>query len=82
MSLYPLSFPVLLIAAACTPEGPLGLPESPECPDLVPLTSSILHTEHRDLLDESDRLVLLRGINAGGRSKFAPYSPFDYEEGH
>jgi len=72
----------LLIAAACTPEGPLGLPESPECPDLVPLTSSILHTEHRDLLDESDRLVLLRGINAGGRSKFAPYSPFDYEEGH
>src|SRR5687767_2441342 len=30
------------------------------------------------LRDQHDRRVVLRGVNAGGRSKFAPYSPFDY----
>jgi endoglycosylceramidase len=34
------------------------------------------------LRDALGRRVLLRGINAGGRSKLAPYAPFDFDEGH
>jgi endoglycosylceramidase len=33
------------------------------------------------LRDSLGRAVFLRGVNAGGRSKFAPYAPFDYAPG-
>src|SRR5580698_8522627 len=33
------------------------------------------------LLDGLGRVVFLRGVDAGGRSKFAPYVPFDYAAG-
>jgi len=33
-----------------------------------------------ELIDEHDRVVQLRGVNAGGRSKFAPYAPFEFED--
>jgi endoglycosylceramidase len=33
------------------------------------------------LRDGLGRIVFLRGINAGGRSKFAPFAPFDFSAG-
>ena len=33
------------------------------------------------LRDSLGRAVYLRGLNMGGRSKFAPFSPFDYQPG-
>jgi endoglycosylceramidase len=41
----------------------------------------VLRVEGTQVLDEMDRLVTWRGINTGGRSKYAPYSPFPWEEG-
>ena len=40
----------------------------------------VLRAEGTRVLDEHDRLVTWRGINTGGRSKYAPYSPFSWEE--
>lgn len=42
-----------------------------------PLPMGSLRAEGTLLLDEEDRVVTLRGVNAGGRSKFAPYRPYD-----
>lgn len=39
-----------------------------------------LRVDGTRIVDSHDRLVLLRGINAGGRSKFSPYMPFDFAE--
>jgi endoglycosylceramidase len=40
-----------------------------------------LAAEGTKLVDGLGRTVFLRGINAGGRSKFAPYVPFDFTSG-
>ncbi len=40
-----------------------------------------LHTDGPALRDTLGRTVFLRGVNAGERSKFAPYVPFDYADG-
>lgn len=40
-----------------------------------------LHTDGPRLRDSRGRVVVLRGVNAGGRSKFAPFAPFDYAPG-
>ena len=63
---------VALALLACT-RGELRRAELCEIP---PLPMGPLHTEGTDLVDEDGRVVLLRGINAGGRSKFAPYHPY------
>jgi endoglycosylceramidase len=40
-----------------------------------------LHTDGVVLRDSLGRVVFLRGVNAGGRSKLAPFVPFDYAPG-
>jgi endoglycosylceramidase len=40
-----------------------------------------LHADGAALRDSLGRLVILRGVAAGGRSKFAPYAPFDHGPG-
>jgi endoglycosylceramidase len=45
------------------------------------LPSTRLHADGAVLRDALGRVVLLRGVNAGGRSKLPPFAPFDYAEG-
>jgi len=40
-----------------------------------------LQTDGTLLRDGLGRVVFLRGVDAGGRSKFSPYVPFDYGDG-
>ena len=44
------------------------------------LTSMRVTVDGPRLLDELGREVILRGVNAGGRSKFPPFIPFDFTE--
>jgi endoglycosylceramidase len=60
----------LAAAAACEP----GATVPPEVARLR------LETEGTRLLDAEGREVLLRGVNAGGRSKFEPFFPFPFAE--
>ncbi len=46
--------------------------------DAPPAGEWRLHTDGTILRDEAGRVVTLRGVNAGGRSKFAPFAPFDF----
>ena len=48
-------------------------------PELPPEGRLTVHG--RELLDHQGRTVILRGLNAGGRSRMAPYAPFEYEPG-
>jgi endoglycosylceramidase len=56
------------LPAVCT----LALPSAPDWRLVADGTA---------LRDGLGRVVFLRGVDAGGRSKFAPYVPFDYAEG-
>src|SRR5579871_341231 len=42
------------------------------------LASSQLVAKGTELRDALGRVVFLRGVDAGGRSKFAPFVPFDF----
>ena len=75
-----------LSTAGCgsTPGG-AGAPSPaalPECTITLPSPAdwrlSAAGTSFQDALG---RVVLLRGVDGGGRSKFAPYVPFDYAPG-
>jgi len=46
-----------------------------------PPASTQLRLDGTAVVDEHGRRIILRGINAGGRSKMPPYVPFDYPEG-
>ena len=47
---------------------------------VVPLEAGTLRVDGTRLLDANGRVVTLRGVNAGGRAKFAPYVPFDFDD--
>ena len=48
---------------------------------LDPPRSEQVLIDGTDFIDEHGRRLILRGVNAGGRSKMPPYVPFDYAEG-
>ena len=62
-------------------EAPVSAPPITCALELPALASTRLRADGVVLRDALDRAVLLRGVNAGGRSKLAPFSPFDYEGG-
>ncbi len=45
-----------------------------------PVPTGRLHVDGTRLRDELGRQVVLRGVNCGGRSKWAPYAPFDFRD--
>jgi endoglycosylceramidase len=80
--------PLLFLAALATGCGSGGAATTGGAPDagVCSLTAPTppdtrLHADGVALKDSLGRVVVLRGVDAGGRSKFAPYVPFDYPAG-
>jgi len=74
---------VCALASACG-EGDSSLPHAaaPVCSVSAPQPPDWrLVADGTTLKDGLGRVVFLRGVNAGGRSKFAPYVPFDFASG-
>jgi endoglycosylceramidase len=42
------------------------------------LPGAVIHTDGQMLVDALGRVVVLRGVDAGGRSKLSPFAPFDF----
>jgi endoglycosylceramidase len=74
---------VPLVVAACgdDPVTVGGLPVAPRCEIARPAGADLLSVSGQRIVDGAGRTVHLRGVNAGGRSKFAPYAPFDFPDG-
>lgn len=70
-----LSFLVLLTGCGATDSVPRCGITPP------PLATGRLRADGTRLRDEVGRVVLLRGLNAGSRAKFAPYAPFEFKDG-
>jgi endoglycosylceramidase len=70
-------------AGACGSAGPDARGTvGPECTVAAPTPPDWrLVADGMRLTDGLGRTVFLRGVNAGGRSKFAPYVPFDFVSG-
>ncbi len=68
--------------ASASPAGDAGAPLFRAC-TLAPTAAADwrLSASGTTFHDASGRLVFLRGVAAGGRSKFAPYVPFDFGSG-
>jgi endoglycosylceramidase len=68
--------------AGCHSSSSAAPPSARACTIAPPALSDWhLHSSGTTLLDSLGRVVFLRGVNAGERSKFAPYVPFDYLDG-
>jgi len=65
------------VVAACSGNN-AGLPPAPRCQIALP-ARGLLHADGTRLADAMNRTVALRGVNAGGRAKTAPYAPFDFD---
>jgi endoglycosylceramidase len=75
----PLAF-LALLAALC-PRCDSGPPPGRTCTISPPSPADWrLVASGTNLRDSQGRVVSLRGVNAGGRSKFAPYVPFDFTD--
>lgn len=73
----------LVVLAGCggsdSGEAPAGATGAAVCAlDAPALVTGRLTTDGTRLRDELGRVVILRGVAAGGRSKFAPFVPFDF----
>jgi endoglycosylceramidase len=69
-------FAALALIAACG--GDAGLPPARSCQIARPALG-LLHADGTRLADAMNRTIALRGVNAGGRAKTAPYAPFDFD---
>jgi endoglycosylceramidase len=70
----------LVLLAACGGEADAGrLPEAPRCA-IERIEPGAVAVDGEALRDPAGRRLQLRGVNAGGRSKFAPYAPFDFDD--
>jgi endoglycosylceramidase len=70
--------PALASGCKSSKSGPVARTCAIAAPDR---TSWRLHADGVKFKDDQGRVVLLRGVDAGGRSKFAPFVPFDYPQG-
>lgn len=62
-----------------TPPADAGAGGGGSCSITPPaLPDTRLHADGIRFRDALGRVVILRGVNAGGRSKFAPFAPFDF----
>lgn len=71
-----------LLAFSCSSEGPppSSTVTARQCSAVVDRSDWHLTADGTKLRDALGRTVLLRGVNAGARSKLAPYMPFDFGE--
>jgi endoglycosylceramidase len=76
--LVPLAF-FLAFASGCGAPSAPAPADAPRCSIPLPeLADWRLDTDGTLLRDSLGRIVTLRGVNAGGRSKLPPYVPFDF----
>jgi endoglycosylceramidase len=75
---------VLALAPCATASGcgsSSTVPAARSCTIAPPSVDWRLHADGVQLRDALGRVVVLRGVDAGGRSKIAPFVPFDYAAG-
>ncbi len=71
---------IVLLACACVAFVPQcdSKPAGRVCTIAPPQADFRLTANGTNFTDSLGRVVFLRGVDAGGRSKFAPYVPFDF----